>query len=197
MKKTRFIPRNSQEVTRPGLPGSVYVYTDTGSGYLCAMAYKAKAVKPSWHYRFSQEENRQKMINRFFDELATHEGFKKAERDLRATFRHGYKPGDILYSSWGYDQTNIDFYQVIATTEKTITFREVCQIRTSDGPLTMTGSTRPDVNHFTKDSKEYTRSAKTSGIGEKGLIKFAEHPGSMMRYLWQWDGNPKGWSDYA
>lgn len=25
---------------------------------------------------------------------------------------HSLKAGDILYSSWGYDQTNIDFYQV-------------------------------------------------------------------------------------
>lgn len=25
---------------------------------------------------------------------------------------HSLKTGDILYTSWGYDQTNIDFYQV-------------------------------------------------------------------------------------
>jgi hypothetical protein len=25
---------------------------------------------------------------------------------------HTLKVGDVLYSSWGYDQTNIDFYQV-------------------------------------------------------------------------------------
>ncbi|AHK73616.1 hypothetical protein [Campylobacter coli] len=37
----------------------------------------------------------------------------------------GYKVGDFLYSSWGYEQTNIDFYQVIATTEKTIFLAEV------------------------------------------------------------------------
>jgi len=28
------------------------------------------------------------------------------------------EPGAILYSSWGYDQTNIDFYYVVRTTEK-------------------------------------------------------------------------------
>ncbi|EAJ5665885.1 hypothetical protein DL040_01675 [Campylobacter jejuni] len=37
----------------------------------------------------------------------------------------GYKVGDFLYSSWGYEQTNIDFYQVITTTEKTIFLAEV------------------------------------------------------------------------
>lgn len=28
------------------------------------------------------------------------------------------EPGAILYSSWGYDQTNIDFYYVVRTTAK-------------------------------------------------------------------------------
>lgn len=28
------------------------------------------------------------------------------------------EPGAILYSSWGYDQTNIDFYYVVRATEK-------------------------------------------------------------------------------
>ena len=28
-------------------------------------------------------------------------------------FRRSLRVGDILYSSWGWEQTNIDFYQVI------------------------------------------------------------------------------------
>jgi hypothetical protein len=32
------------------------------------------------------------------------------------------KVGDILVSSWGYDQTNVDFYEVVKTTEKTVWF---------------------------------------------------------------------------
>ena len=26
--------------------------------------------------------------------------------------KHNFKKGDILYISWGYDQTNVDFYRV-------------------------------------------------------------------------------------
>lgn len=29
----------------------------------------------------------------------------------------GVKVGDVFYTSWGYDQTNVDFYQVVAITE--------------------------------------------------------------------------------
>lgn len=30
------------------------------------------------------------------------------------------KKGDILVSSWGYEQTNIDFYEVVKATTKTV-----------------------------------------------------------------------------
>lgn len=30
--------------------------------------------------------------------------------------RHGVQPGDIFYCSWGYDQTNVDFYVVTRVT---------------------------------------------------------------------------------
>lgn len=33
--------------------------------------------------------------------------------------------GDILVSSWGYDQTNIDYYQVIAVTASSVRIREI------------------------------------------------------------------------
>ena len=40
-------------------------------------------------------------------------------------YEHGYKVGDILYISWGYEQTNLDFFQVVAATEKTVRIVEV------------------------------------------------------------------------
>lgn len=35
------------------------------------------------------------------------------------------KEGSIFYSSWGYDQTNIDFYQVVKATAKTVWLRKL------------------------------------------------------------------------
>ena len=35
----------------------------------------------------------------------------------------GAKVGDVLYSSWGYEQTNYNFYEVIAVTKKTVTLK--------------------------------------------------------------------------
>lgn len=31
----------------------------------------------------------------------------------------GYKAGDIFYTNWGYEQTNIEFYQVRPAMQKT------------------------------------------------------------------------------
>lgn len=35
------------------------------------------------------------------------------------------QPGDILYSSWGYDQTNIDFYEVVGLTKTMVAIRQL------------------------------------------------------------------------
>ncbi|MCL2310945.1 MAG: hypothetical protein FWC41_00440 [Firmicutes bacterium] len=38
---------------------------------------------------------------------------------------HGVEVGDIFYTSWGYDQTNVCFYQVVAVTSRMATIREI------------------------------------------------------------------------
>lgn len=48
---------------------------------------------------------------------------KKAE----AVNKYGVKVGDLFCSSWGYDQTNIDFFQVIALVgSSSVRVRQVC-----------------------------------------------------------------------
>lgn len=37
------------------------------------------------------------------------------------------KVGDILSSSWGYDQTNVDFYKVVKTTEFSVWIQKLGQ----------------------------------------------------------------------
>jgi len=37
--------------------------------------------------------------------------------------------GDILYSTWGYEQTNVNFYKVVGRTEKNLKIQEIETIR--------------------------------------------------------------------
>lgn len=50
---------------------------------------------------------------------------KQMEEQERKNFSNPYKVGDLLYSSWGYDQTNIDFYKVLAVSDKSIKIVQV------------------------------------------------------------------------
>lgn len=44
-----------------------------------------------------------------------------------------FQPGAILVAAWGYEQTNVDYYQVISRTEKTVTVREINRALKSNG----------------------------------------------------------------
>lgn len=79
-----------------------------------AIAFQGKSQKPLWNYRFRNREDRLRRIEQtILGRRASLKG-KEERATARKAFRHSLKVGDILYSSWGYDQTNIDFYQVVA-----------------------------------------------------------------------------------
>jgi hypothetical protein len=39
------------------------------------------------------------------------------------------KVGDIFYTSWGYDQTNVEFYKVVRATKSSVWVQETGQVR--------------------------------------------------------------------
>lgn len=100
-----------------------WFWDEAGRPY--GIAFQGKAQKPLWHHRFKSEVERQ----RYMDETITNrtQGLAyKAERQAqRVAFRHTLKVGDILDSMWGYDQTNVDFYEVVGVGEKTVTVRQI------------------------------------------------------------------------
>jgi hypothetical protein len=96
------------------------------------------------------------------------------------------KVGDIFYNSWGYGQTNIDWYQVVSVspTGKTVKIREIHGILKGTGD--MTGKTMPDKNKW--KGKVQQKKVRVSG-------KEVNLP---MRHGWcpMWDGKPKDSSWY-
>jgi len=49
---------------------------------------------------------------------------EKPKTDKSAVNKH-FKKGDILDSTWGYEQTNVDFYEVVDATEKTVILQKI------------------------------------------------------------------------
>lgn len=97
--------------------------------------------------------------------------------------KHEYQIGDILYASWGYDQTNINFYRVVRTTAATITIEEIGKDVKEDG--LMCGKATP--NGVAKNDKIVTKR-----VGKYGRVKL-----SSFEYARKWDGKPMFCSWYA
>lgn len=89
------------------------------------IAFAGKANKPLWHHWFSSEASRQREIDQTVDGRRRHLERKQKSMQDRREFQHGLKEGDILYDSWGYDQTNVNFYQVTEVRGKEVVVREI------------------------------------------------------------------------
>ena len=48
-----------------------------------------------------------------------------ANAKARQEFVNPYKVGDILYGSWGYDQTNVDFFQILEVGNRSLKIRKI------------------------------------------------------------------------
>ncbi|MBF7048145.1 hypothetical protein [Campylobacter volucris] len=58
----------------------------------------------------------------------------------------GVKVGDIFYTKFGYENTRVEFYQVISTTEKSFFCQEISQKESVFGYDC--GTTKPKINKF-------------------------------------------------
>lgn len=197
--QTRVIFSDSTEIRDPSSEAVVYIRTSK-TGQPQAYGFKsAKTIKPDFNYRFRTEEQRAMYISNFFVECGKREQNKKAHKKVkaekRATFVNTLAIGDILYASWGYEQTNVDYFQVINVTPKMVTFREIEAEQKETG--FMCGDIIPKPDKFTKDSREYTRPVRQLSYDGSLFVPFAEYPGGYSKSLRPWDGLPKRNSWYG
>lgn len=115
---------------------------------ISAICFVGRAVNPTWHYRFKDGQQRINEVTRTFKNVAERAEYKAARKAkaLEASANHGVKVGDVFRSSWGYDQTNVDYYQVLSVSNKTATFCKIAQLSESDGFLQ--GNCVPAPNQF-------------------------------------------------
>ena len=75
-----------------------------------------KALKFRWHgvkrvwYGYSTEEAVKAAIE---GKASTEKATTAVKAAAEKKNKYGVKLGDLFYSSWGYDQTNVDFFQVV------------------------------------------------------------------------------------
>ena len=80
-------------------------------GRIIAKCFTNKSSKSRWYYQFKTYENFKRKVRETIEDNNSSLKIKE-ERKKERLKPHTLKVGDILCSSWGYDQTNVDFYIV-------------------------------------------------------------------------------------
>lgn len=117
-----------------------------------AVGYFGKAQRPAFNFVFRDGEGLDRYVaSQYARGVAMLEQRAKSQAERKAVARV-LAVGDILRSSWGYDQTNIDYYEVTRLVGKrSVEIREIAQEAKEDGPLTMTGSCVPLPGRYKSD----------------------------------------------
>lgn len=123
-------------------------------GKWCAIAYRGKALNHSFHYHWDTEAKMTAYIEDFKAsclKLVEYKATKKAEKKVQDNLVE-CKVGEIYVNSWGFDQTNVDYYQVVAVKGKTATLQAICSQTVEGTEGFMSCQVRPVPNSFCGES---------------------------------------------
>ena len=113
------------------------------SGETSATLYSSSRTQTPKRIRFNSTTSRRAYVLNWIKNQRAAE----ASRAARRCVARDLVVGDVLRSSWGYDQTNIDYFQVVKLVGKTmVEVRELNQLRESSA-IDM-GTCAPVVNDF-------------------------------------------------
>lgn len=112
---------------------------------------------------------------------------RAAERKVFDARNH-FKPDDIVVNSWGWEQTNADFYTVLGVAKNRLVLQPIKSTITPAGPVAMHGTAVPDK---TPKSDPITVGAYPWDHGKRVGVKFRHGSGEL------WDGEPERVSWYG
>jgi hypothetical protein len=183
----RYIPKNASRVALKDGSATVYLYTARDK--LFAVGYRGTAGRSEFHYSFRTDVQRRQYVEGWFAGVRQSQGMKATRRAKQAAWTNPLKPDQILYTSWGYDQTNVEFYVVTRVSGRKTWIREIAQAIENTG--FMSGTCRPQMPiHMV--GEEMSRIAQPLD-GDKGV--YLRITGSA--HAWPDDGGKHGWSSYA
>lgn len=94
-------------------------------------AWEGNRSAPSFCYAFKTSERAAAHLEEFIAAAKWSAAFKAAEKAKTASARAALKAsdhwavGDVVYTSWGYDQTNVEFYQITRVLARSVEVREI------------------------------------------------------------------------
>lgn len=152
-----------------------------------ALGFAGTAGKPAFHYSFKGQSAAETYAADFIKGRAQHAALVAEQKAKRGAWKTKLQVGTVLRESWGYDQTNIDYYQVIevSASGRTCVIREIAA-RSVEGEQWATGSCWPLAN-------EFIGAPMRKVIGQGDSVKVREW-GSWAR---PWEPKADRWTAYA
>jgi hypothetical protein len=102
---------------------------DNGPGRCVLKVWRGKQSKPFIYYSFKTPEKREEYVDKVkkdAKEIWDYKENRKAEKkQVAEELVNPFRVGDVVSNSWGYDQTNVDFYQVVAVGKKSVKLRSI------------------------------------------------------------------------
>jgi len=145
IEKCRYVPTSYVLAVADEAFG-IEVFVDAARN--CALGFSGRRNKADFNYRFGNAERMNAYVAEYVQgvkDAAERKAQRRAEK-LAANRNAQVNVGDIFKASWGYDQTNIDYYQVVAVKGMSIEVREIaCQ---SQETMAMQGVCVPAPNSF-------------------------------------------------
>ena len=145
-KREWYIPKESRQIDSKGTDAEIYFMEFKGQ--LRSMGFFGRQQKPDFYHSWRSETDRQGHAEKFIERRRSHAEYM-TERKAKRTGPHTLKHGDILTCSWGYDQTNVDFYQVVEVKgKKSVVIRQLQSKVESASENGASVRVLPDKNNF-------------------------------------------------
>jgi hypothetical protein len=183
-----FIPRGSKPLADTGSDAVAYAYNQAGRFY-AAMFY-GKQAKPLWHWSFRNEEARAARIAEAFKNRRSHTAYKATVRADRKT-PHAHQVGDVFATHWGYDQTNVEHYEITELHGATMaTIRRIAAHNVETG--WMQGKCSPDFGNFIGEPFRVRLTQHGFSVDGHGAHKVKVHTVGGVKV-----GEASNWTSYA
>ena len=187
-KPTResYIATKSTKVSDKKSDAIAYIYDDVvrGQTIYSVTAFCAKRQKPDLHITCKSPAAREAEVRRFFES-------RRLSVELKAKACEQRKPnnrlivGQVLTGSWGYDQTNVEAWQVIALVGTVTVKIQRVGLMATNSTSDMSGYVIPCPDQFTTPPEILTKRV----FGHRIAM---DHCG-----LTPWEGRPLFESSYA
>jgi hypothetical protein len=177
----------SSEILRDEVTGTLIAYKPKsfGDGFSVTVieSFKSKKLK---NYTAKKVEQIKSLFSRLVSNLQERAkvalGYREERKNSAKKFLDALKPGVILSDSWGYEQTNVEFYIVIEVTGSKVKLQELGHRQEGEATSWASCHVMPDVEN--KHGPVIEKTVRGAGISIESSIT-----------LTLWNGKPcyKSW----